>query len=134
MSESGLSRPSVEAKSSKLADSLLKVNQLGYAMPPEVSVATAQTFDENFFQQTSSNDGGTVICEFQSGSSFVDPMASYFVFDIVATPSGGSGTSSATFGESPAEGSSSNKRAGSVISAMLMASICLCPPLRVRAR
>ena len=37
-------------------------------------------------------------------------------------------------GDIPAEGSSNNKRSGSVINAMLMASICLCPPLRVRAR
>lgn len=78
---------------SGLTDSLLAVNQLSYQMPPSLGLATSTRHRMEFAQMNSytvgSNGGAsTVVFDLQSGSSFIDPAVSYFVFNIshVANP------------------------------------------------
>ena len=72
---------------SRLTDSLLGVNELSYQMPPSLGIATQARHREEFAQinsyTVSSGGGGqTVVFDSQTGSSFVDPKASYYVFNI----------------------------------------------------
>ena len=78
---------------SGLTDSLLAVNQLSYQMPPSLGIATSTRHRMEFAQMNSytvgANGGAsTVVFDLQSGSSFIDPAVSYFVFNIshVANP------------------------------------------------
>jgi len=72
---------------SRLTDSLLGVNELSYQMPPSLGIATMARHREEFAQinsyTVSSGGGGqTVVFDSQTGSSFVDPKASYYVFNL----------------------------------------------------
>ena len=72
---------------SRLTDSLLGVNELSYQMPPSLGIATQARHRQEFAQinsyTVSSGGGGqTVVFDSQTGSSFVDPKASYYVFNI----------------------------------------------------
>ena len=72
---------------SRLTDSLLGVNELSYQMPPSLGIASSANHREEFAQinsyTVSSGGGGqTVVFDSQTGSSFVDPKASYYVFNI----------------------------------------------------
>jgi len=72
---------------SRLTDSLLGVNELSYQMPPSLGLATMARHRQEFAQinsyTVSSGGGGqTVVFDSQTGSSFVDPKASYYVFNI----------------------------------------------------
>jgi hypothetical protein len=78
---------------SGLTESLLAVNQLSYQMPPSLGIATSTRHRMEFAQMNSytvgANGGAsTVVFDLQSGSSFIDPAVSYFVFNIshVANP------------------------------------------------
>jgi hypothetical protein len=74
---------------SRLTDSLLGVNELSYQMPPSLSIATMARHRQEFAQinsyTVSSGGGQTVVFDSQTGSSFVDPKASYYVFNISHT-------------------------------------------------
>lgn len=75
---------------SRLTDSLLGVNELSYQMPPSLGIATMARHRQEFAQinsYTVSTGGGgqTVVFDSQTGSSFVDPKASYYVFNISHT-------------------------------------------------
>lgn len=72
---------------SNLTDSLLAVNQLSYQMPPSLGIASSARHRMEFAQMNSytvgSNGGAsTVVFDLQSGSSFIDPAVSYFVFNV----------------------------------------------------
>jgi hypothetical protein len=71
-----------------LAESLLQVNQLSYRLPPQISIASKTTHVINYSQQSNYNGGNTVIFDIQTGSAFVDPMASYFRFVVKPSASG----------------------------------------------
>ena len=75
---------------SGLTESLLAVNQLSYQMPPSLSIASQARHRQEFAQMSSYTVGGnggssTVVFDLQSGSSFIDPTVSYFVFNISHT-------------------------------------------------
>lgn len=65
-----------------LAESLLQVNQLSYRLPPQISIASKCTHVINYPQQSSYNQGQTMIFDCQTGSQFVDPAASYLRFVV----------------------------------------------------
>jgi len=78
---------------SRLTDSLLGVNELSYQMPPSLGIATMARHREEFAQinsyTVSSGGGGqTVVFDSQTGSSFVDPKASYYVFNLTHNKGG----------------------------------------------
>jgi hypothetical protein len=78
---------------STLTDSLLAVNQLSYQMPPSLGIASSARHRMEFAQMNSysvgSNGGAsTVVFDLQSGSSFIDPAVSYFVFNVSHTSAG----------------------------------------------
>lgn len=75
---------------SSLTDSLLAVNQLSYQMPPSLGIASSARHRMEFAQMNSytvgSNGGAsTMVFDLQSGSSFIDPAVSYFVFNVSHT-------------------------------------------------
>lgn len=61
----------------KLADSLLQVNKLLYRMPPEIGIFSERKIVTDFFQQSSYNNGETMVLDAQTGSVFVDARKSY---------------------------------------------------------
>ena len=72
---------------SGLTESLLAVNQLSYLMPPSVGIASSVRHAMEFSQMNSYVIGGnggssTLVYDLQSGSSFIDPAVSYFVFPV----------------------------------------------------
>lgn len=78
---------------SGLTESLLAVNQLSYQMPPSLGIASSVRHRMEFAQMNSytvgSNGGASpIVFDLQSGSSFIDPAVSYFVFRVshVANP------------------------------------------------
>jgi hypothetical protein len=75
---------------STLTDSLLAVNQLSYQMPPSLGIASSARHRMEFAQMNSYNVGSnggasTIVFDLQSGSSFIDPAVSYFVFNVKHT-------------------------------------------------
>ena len=83
-----------------LAESLLQVNQLSYRLPPQISIASKCTHVINYPQQSSYNQGQTMIFDCQTGSQFVDPAASYLRFVVKPSDSlhgFGSGSSANIF-------------------------------------
>ncbi len=73
--------------SGTLTESLLAVNALNYQMPPSLGIATSVRHRNEFAQMNSytvgANSGAsTIVFDLQSGSSFIDPASSYFVFNV----------------------------------------------------
>lgn len=66
-----------------IGDALLKLNDLKYMLPPEISIATKRTFMIDQAQQNSYT-GGQVIFTAQTGSSFVNPRDSFLRFTFTA--------------------------------------------------
>jgi hypothetical protein len=73
----------------RLVESLLAVNQLQFTLPPQLGIATSRKHVVMFPQQASYTGASTVIIDSQTGSTYVDPFNSYFVFKVALTTSGG---------------------------------------------
>ena len=72
---------------SGLTESLLAVNQLSYQMPPSLGIASSVSHRNEFAQMNTYSVGAatgnsTIVFDLQSGSSFIDPATSYFVFNV----------------------------------------------------
>ena len=67
----------------KLVDSLLQVNKIAYRMPPQISIATKAHHTIQYPQQSSYNNGNTMVWDLQSGNSFIDPACSYLRMRVV---------------------------------------------------
>lgn len=61
----------------------LSINELVYKRPLALSLATARSYNRNFFQRSAYSPGETAVIDFNSGTDFVDPLNSYIVFDMV---------------------------------------------------
>ena len=70
---------------SKLVNSLLEINQVSYRMPPQISIASKVTHTIQYFQQSTYNNGNTMILDFQTGNAYIDAHKSYL--RMVVTPS-----------------------------------------------
>jgi len=75
----------------RLVESLLAVNQLQFTLPPQLGIATSRKHVVMFPQQASYTGASTVIIDSQTGSTYVDPFNSYFVFKVKMTVTGGGG-------------------------------------------
>ena len=73
----------------RLVESLLAVNQLLYSLPPQLGIATSRKHVVMFPQQASYTGASTIIIDSQTGSTYVDPFNSYFVFKVALTTNGG---------------------------------------------
>jgi hypothetical protein len=69
----------------RLVESLLAVNQLQFTLPPQLGIATSRKHVVMFPQQASYTGASTVIIDSQTGSTYVDPFNSYFVFKVALT-------------------------------------------------
>jgi hypothetical protein len=75
----------------RLVESLLAVNQLQFTLPPQLGIATSRKHVVMFPQQASYTGSSTIIIDSQTGSTYVDPFNSYFVFKVAMTVTGGAG-------------------------------------------
>jgi hypothetical protein len=66
----------------RLVESLLAVNQLQFTLPPQLGIATSRKHVVMFPQQASYTGASTIIIDSQTGSTYVDPFNSYFVFKV----------------------------------------------------
>jgi hypothetical protein len=73
----------------RLVESLLAVNQLQFTLPPQLGIATSRKHVVMFPQQASYTGASTIIIDSQTGSTYVDPFNSYFVFRVALTTNGG---------------------------------------------
>ena len=69
----------------RLVESLLAVNQLQFTLPPQLGIATSRKHVVMFPQQASYTGASTIIIDSQTGSTYVDPFNSYFVFKVKLT-------------------------------------------------
>lgn len=76
------------AMGGKLAESLLQVNQLSYKLPPQLSIASKITHVIDYAQQSSYNNGETILFDCQTGTAFIDPAQSYLRFVITPNTAG----------------------------------------------
>ena len=60
----------------------LEVNNLTYKQPTSLSLATNRKMCRQFFQRNNYRAGDTAICEFNSGSSYVNGHNSYLTFKV----------------------------------------------------
>jgi hypothetical protein len=72
----------------RLVESLLAVNQLQYTLPPQLGICTSRKHVVMFPQQASYTGSSTIIIDSQTGSTYVDPFNSYFVFKVNLTVTG----------------------------------------------
>ena len=72
----------------RLVESLLAVNQLQFTLPPQLGIATSRKHVVMFPQQASYAGASTIIIDSQTGSTYVDPFNSYFVFKVSMTVTG----------------------------------------------
>ena len=81
----------------------LLVNNLVYTQPKELSLAKSRTHTKQFFQRSdyANASGKTAICEWNSGSSYIDVSNSFLVFDVKVNTSGATGDTY-TFGKGSA--------------------------------
>lgn len=70
----------------KLAESLLQVNRLLYRMPPALGITNRRNHRIDYFQQSSYQNGETMVLDSQVGTDFVDPKNSYLKLKV--TPVG----------------------------------------------
>lgn len=70
----------------------LLVNNLIYRQPKALSLAKARTFVKQFFQRSDypSAAGKTAICDWNTGSSYIDPYNSFLTFSVKTTGGVGS--------------------------------------------
>ena len=73
----------------RLVESLLAVNQLQFTLPPQLGIATSRKHVVMFPQQATYTGASTIIIDSQTGSTYVDPFNSYFVFKVRLGLSGG---------------------------------------------
>jgi hypothetical protein len=73
----------------RLVESLLAVNQLQFTLPPQLGIATSRKHVVMFPQQASYTGASTIIIDSQTGSTYVDPFNSYFVFKVALTTNAG---------------------------------------------
>ena len=69
----------------RLVESLLAVNALQFTLPPQLGIATSRKHVVMFPQQASYTGSSTIIIDSQTGSTYVDPFNSYFVFKVALT-------------------------------------------------
>jgi hypothetical protein len=69
----------------RLVESLLAINQLQFTLPPQLGIATSRKHVVMFPQQASYTGASTIIIDSQTGSTYVDPFNSYFVFKVALT-------------------------------------------------
>lgn len=81
----------------KLVESMLQVNQLLYKLPPQISICSSRKYQTDYFQQSAYTPSQNMVLTAQTGSSYVDPMNSYFIATLT-TPQVGGADSTAGFG------------------------------------
>jgi len=69
----------------RLVESLLAVNALQFTLPPQLGIATSRKHVVMFPQQATYTGASTIIIDSQTGSTYVDPFNSYFVFKVKLT-------------------------------------------------
>lgn len=83
---------------------LIKINQLEYKLPPDLSVVVSRTQTSQFFAQNAYLPGSTAVCILNTGSSYIYGPNSYLTFTVTNTSvtsgaaavAAGFGTGSAT--------------------------------------
>jgi hypothetical protein len=71
-----------EYEPSKMMEGDLEVNNLTYKQPTSLSLATNRKMCRQFFQRNYYEQSSTAICEWNTGSSYVNPHNSYLTFKV----------------------------------------------------
>jgi hypothetical protein len=71
-----------EYEPSKMTEGDLTVNNLLYKQPTSLSLATNRKMCRQFFQRNNYAQSDTAICEFNTGSSYINPHNSYLTFKV----------------------------------------------------
>lgn len=78
-----------------MQEGLMRVNQLAYEFPAQLSVSTRRHRVTNYFQRNSYAQGETMVLDSQTGSAFVCGPDSYFTFVLTTSVNGTFGSGSA---------------------------------------
>ena len=66
----------------KKANGLITINDLNYALEPDLSVAVNKTHKRHFFQSNEYTNSQRAICILNSGADYIDTRRSYLSFDL----------------------------------------------------
>ena len=81
----------VEDKSDNTAG-LLQINNLSYQLKPDLSMCVSRASTQQYFAMSEYSPGSSMICMFNTGSSFVYGPRTYLSLDIQNTSAAGSFT------------------------------------------
>ena len=82
----------VEDKSMDNTAGLLQINNLSYQLKPDLSMCVSRAATTQFFAMQEYSPGSSMICIFNTGSSFVYGPRTYLSLDIKNTSEGGTWT------------------------------------------
>ena len=92
-----------EASSDNVAKAgLIKLNQLEFKLPPDLSVVVSRTMTSQFFSQNAYNPGSTAVCILNTGASYVFRGNSYLAFTFTNESKTAGTPSVASFGSGSA--------------------------------
>jgi len=81
------------------AQQVLFANNLTYTLPSSSSIATNRVMKRNYFQNRNYQNDTTMICQFNTGTDFIDPVNSTLNLKVKVTTTGNAGTKlAANFG------------------------------------
>jgi len=81
------------------AQQVLFANNLTYTLPSSSSIATNRVMKRNYFQNRNYQNDTTMICQFNTGTDFIDPVNSTLNLRVKVIPGGNPGDKvSASFG------------------------------------
>ena len=89
----------LKQNTSDAANQVLFANNLTYTLPSSSSIATNRVMKRNYFQNRNYQNDTTMICQFNTGTDFIDPINSTLNLKVKVTPGGNAGNKlAANFG------------------------------------
>ena len=89
----------LKQNTSDAANQVLFANNLTYTLPSSSSIATNRVMKRNYFQNRNYQNDTTMICQFNTGTDFIDPVNSTLNLRVKVTTTGNAGTKlAANFG------------------------------------
>lgn len=78
----GPNAPAAGADAETAKRGLISVNNLRYELPPDLSVVVSRSMHPHYFHTTEYTPGQRMVCQLNSGSSYIDGQNSYLTFDL----------------------------------------------------
>jgi hypothetical protein len=81
----------LKQNTSDAANQVLFANNLTYTLPSSSSIATNRVMKRNYFQNRNYQNDTTMICQYNTGTDFIDPINSTLNLRVKVTPGGNPG-------------------------------------------